>query len=559
MNRIIRSLSVLLLPLALVLSPGTLEAQTGDGSIVSHQVTVAAGAAALELEFRDGRELSLEFRDGQILVSGSVVGSYRAGDELESAWRILLGRAVALDNGDIGQLLLEWAPPAGLDDDAAGVARTIQERLLAELERETDTPPLRRVDGGDQAGDVLAQLLTRPEWLRALTGAVGDLAPRDLRVHVGESVRIAPEDRVAASFLGLESDFQVDGQIEGDVILLGGSIVMGSEGAIDGRLRWFDAEGAEKVAERVSGGVARMDPVPARPEATLRDEIRREVEAALEAGERARDRSAAPPSRVVVSTGTGERGFFRNVGRGIAQVLQTVVTFGILLALGLVTLHFFPRHFEIVARTARNAPGRSGLVGLASGILAFPVWIAGVVLLAVTIIGIPVMLLWIPLFPLALMAAGTLGFLAVSRNAGSWLGRRGLQGLDSLDGPRPAMQVAAGLVLLLGLFAVAGIFRMGGAWFSIFQGVVTFAGVLLVVITGTVGLGAVVLSRGGRDPLYAGSGWAWGGSDPWDDDEPPTPPSGTPRPQGGGPGSPPPASPGAERQPDPEGSPSNES
>ncbi|TVR66539.1 MAG: hypothetical protein EA422_01765 [Gemmatimonadales bacterium] len=548
MNRIARRLGALLIPLILLL-PGSLAAQAqsqapgADGGIVSHQVMVAGGRASLELEFRDGRQLSLELRDGRVLIDGSEVGSYRSGGELESAWRTLLARAVALDNGIMADLLREWSPPTGLDAQAAEATQTLQDRLRSELDRPVDSPsPAFRFQGSAAEGQVMTELLTRPDRLRALTAVAGEISATELRVYVGETVEIGAGERVSESLLGLDTDLQVDGRVEGDVILLGGSVALGSDGIIDGRLHWFDTQGADEIADRVGGGAVRIEPVPARAEAELRDEIRREVEAALESETRSRDRSSPGPVRVVSTSREGP-GFFRNLGGGIVKILQTLITFGILLALGLVALHFFPRHFEVVARTARNAPGRSGLVGLASGVLAFPVWIVGIILLTVTVIGIPVMLLWLPLFPLTVAAAATLGFLAVSRNTGHWLSRRDLQGFDALDGSRPAVQLAGGLALLLGLFALAGIFQMGGAWFSFFRGLVTFVAVLLVVITGTVGLGAVVLSRGGRDPLYAGPGWAWGGADPWDDVPPPPPPPPSPPPPSPSSAPPPPAPP----------------
>jgi|GEM_PF-460536 len=538
MNRIARCFSAFLIPL-LLLVPGSLMGQVVDGGILSHQVVVAGGGSSLELEFRDGRELSLELRNGQVLINGSEVGRYGPGDDLEAAWRTLLARAVALDNGIMADLLREWSIPAGLDDETAEAAQTLRNRLRSELDRGQDAPsPAFRLEGSEAEARVVTELLTRPERLRALAAAVADLSPRELRVHVRETVDIPEGDRVTESLLGLDTDLTVDGRIEGDVILLGGSVAMGSQGAIDGRLHWFDTRGADEITDRVGGGAVRIEPVPARAEGELRDEIRREVEAALESEARPGDRSSPGPVRVISTTREGS-GFFRNLGGGIVKILQTLITFGILLALGLAALHFFPRHFEVVARTARNAPGRSGLVGLASGVLAFPVWIVGIILLTVTIIGIPVMLLWLPLFPLAMAVAATLGFLAVSRNAGNWLSRRDLQGLDALSGSRPAVQLAGGLALLLGLFALAGIFQMGGGWFSFFRGLVTFVAVLLVVITGTVGLGAVVLSRGGRDPLYAGPAWTWDEEDPWDDVPPPPSspsPGGGGGPGGGGPG-----------------------
>lgn len=250
-----------------------------------------------------------------------------------------------------------------------------------------------------------------------------------------------------------------------------------------------------------------IQPVPDRPEIDLREEIRREVRAAMGA-----DRSIPGTAVQMRYNGWSAPG---NIVRGLALLFQTLVSFAILFGMGLALLHFFPRNFEVVARTAQNATGRSALVGLASGILFGPLWIVGIVVLIITIVGIPALLIWIPMFPLAFALAMTLGLLAVARNLGRWTTDQHTQGFVSLDGSRPAVQLAAGLAILLSAFALAAVFQMGGAWLFFFHGLLAFLGVLLVATAACVGLGATILSRGGRDLLYAGTGWSWdGGTDP---------------------------------------------
>src|SRR5690606_7641527 len=156
--------------------------------------------------------------------------------------------------------------------------------------------------------------------------------------------------------------------------------------------------------------------------------------------------------------------------RGSAVRLRTAVPFGMRLGAGLALLYFFPRRVEVIARTARASTVRSGLVGLAGIVLAVPLWVVGFVLLAVSIIGIPLILLWAPAVPLAVGAAIVAGYLAVAHNLGRWIsGEEPSPGSGTFGAGTPATHIGVGLLVLLGAFAVANVFEMGGAWFRVFE------------------------------------------------------------------------------------------
>jgi hypothetical protein len=196
---------------------------------------------------------------------------------------------------------------------------------------------------------------------------------------------------------------------------------------------------------------------------------------------------------------------FRSIRGGFVGLLRTFVTFAIAFGAALGILYFFPRNLELVSRAARQSSGKSLLVGLAGLVLAIPVWVIGTVLLAISIIGIPLLLVWVPLFPVALAGAVVLGGIAVARNIGGWVSSRDLSSLSGFDTSRPALQIGTGLALLLGAFAVSNLFQMAGSWFGVFEGFFLVVAIVGCILAAAVGLGAVILSRAGRVQAFAGA------------------------------------------------------
>jgi len=502
-------LTPVLIPVWAGIAPPSLAAQERD--VVSSQVTVSSAELSLTLEFGGGEQFTVRMSDGQVLVDGSEIGRYTRGDRLEGSWRALLGELITMDEGAIARRLREWASPTGLDDPAATTAERLESRLRETL-RAGATPAagsdVTILHSGEGIQAAMEALVLRPERLRSLTSALSELRGQSMSLHMGEPLTIPAGETHAGSLLVLEADLVLEGEVEGSVVVIGGSVTLGDDATIGGTLAWADAEVLGNRGA-VAGGISEIRPVPDRPESELREELRREIRATIEsATAAAATASRSRPSRVSSS--------LRPIGRGFVRILQTAITFALLLGLGLALLYFTPRHFEVMARTARNATGSSALVGLAGAALALPLWLFGVVALAVTILGIPLLVLWIPLFPLAFAAAATVGYLIVARNLGRWIVDRDMQGFAFEERSRPAAQLGAGLVLLLGAFALAGAAQMGGAWLGIFRGIFLATGVLISILAGTIGLGAVLLSRGGRDARYAGPGWGFRSDAPID-------------------------------------------
>lgn len=485
-----------------------------EREVVFNQLAVSSDEASVELEFDDGTRLSAALRDGLILIDGEPVGEYSDGGPLERSFRALLGQAVSADNGELARLLAEWNPP----EELTGVERSAAERIATGFDRilgadssAGGAAPSTGLSLSLQDEDAVRRLVIQPEYLRALTAAAIERNLDSDHVALGRDFRIPLDDTLEGSLLALDSQVDIEGTLDGDLLLLGGRLRIGPEGRVTGDLRWSDSE-LDGNLSAVQGDTREIDPVVGLSGSDLRERIRDEVR---EATSDLRSTSRQP--RVSPSP-------FGGFLDGVGGLFRTVITFGIFLAIGLAVLHFFPRQLEVVSRTALNTPGRSFLVGLAGMVLSLPLWVTGMLILTVSIIGIPVLLLWIPAVPLALTGLTILGFVAASRNVGRWVSGRNIQGLDGLDTSKPAAQIAVGLVALLGAFAVANVLEIGGLIFAPFAIFMHVAGYLLAVTAGLVGLGAVLLSQAGRDPGYAGPDWEPDfDPDPWTPGPSPSP------------------------------------
>jgi hypothetical protein len=195
-------------------------------------------------------------------------------------------------------------------------------------------------------------------------------------------------------------------------------------------------------------------------------------------------------------------GPFRHIWRGFTDIVATLVTYAILFGIGFAIVFFGGRKYlEAVGETARRATLRSWLVGLAASFLVVPVFVLGVVVLLISIVGIPALLAWIPLFPVAVMAAVVLGYLAVAHAAGEALAERRFSGSDWFARGNSYYFLLTGLGLLVALFLAADVSEMAGPWLGFVHGSLMFFAVVLTWAAATVGLGAVLLTRGGTRPL----------------------------------------------------------
>jgi hypothetical protein len=207
-------------------------------------------------------------------------------------------------------------------------------------------------------------------------------------------------------------------------------------------------------------------------------------------------------STQITSRRTWHRGPLDSLLRGIGDIFSVLVLYAIMFAIAFTAIAFGGRKYiEGVADTARQMTMRSWLVGLAATFLVIPAFILGIIALAISIVGIPALLAWVPLFPLGVVLSLALGYIGVAHAAGESFAERRFYVNDWFQRGNSYYFLITGLGLLLAMFVFAGIIEMAGPWLGFIRGLLIFLGVVITWAAFTIGFGAVLVSRGGTRPL----------------------------------------------------------
>jgi hypothetical protein len=171
-------------------------------------------------------------------------------------------------------------------------------------------------------------------------------------------------------------------------------------------------------------------------------------------------------------------GLFSRVGRLFFAIMWTLL----LVLLGLIVAAVARGPVENVRLRAKREAFKMGLIGLLAEVLILPV----IVLFCMTIIGIP---LGVVAIPLLLALAMLLGYTGV----GLAVGERFANG----SGRSIYWSVAMGIFLLQALAIISAIVRLPGGPIAVFGWVIAFIGWAVIYVAATVGLGAVITTRFG--------------------------------------------------------------
>lgn len=290
----------------------------------------------------------------------------------------------------------------------------------------------------------------------------GEIVDGDV-VAIGGSSMVQGE--VNGDVVAVGGSATVNGQVHGDVVAVGGSATFGPTAVVDGDVV-------------VVGGALHRDP-GARIDGQIEE---------VGLG----DLDLFPGGWRFRPSFDGASGTMFGPGR--SSLFALVFTFSrlaVLCILAAVVLLFARDYVERVGVRAASEPVKAGAIGLLIQLLFFPVLIATIVLMVITIIGIPLLLL-VPFGILAAVLLALVGFTAVAYD----LGRLAINRFGTAQ--NPYVTAAIGIALLLSPLLLSRVLGLAGGFLWPVTGTLMVLGLCAEYLVWTVGLGAIALARFGR-------------------------------------------------------------
>lgn len=290
------------------------------------------------------------------------------------------------------------------------------------------------------------------------------------QVRVGGSVVVPTGKHVDGDVVAVGGSATVDGTVDGEVVAVGGSVNLGPDAVVTG------------AVTSVGGSVNRA------PGAVIEGEV-------TEVGWFG-DFQMRPHFR----------GF--DAFEGVGNVVATISAFAVLALLLSLAFLLGRTPIERMERRISSSPWKAAAVGLVAWILLVPALVLTIVILAVSIIGIP-LLLTIPFALLALMIGILLGFAAVARYVGNTAEQH--FGWEH-ENPYTSLLVGLGILMILSLFSA--ILSIGGGPLGVIAVILAILGWIVQFAAWTMGFGAFLLTRfgtryqwddGGPEPSQPGS------------------------------------------------------
>ena len=274
------------------------------------------------------------------------------------------------------------------------------------------------------------------------------------KVHIGGGVTVARGEVVDGDVVAIGGSADVDGEVTGDVTAIGGLLTLGPDAVVHG----------DAVA--VGGAVNR-----------------------------------SPTARVdgdVTEVGVGGLAPLGFLGRGFAARRQfsrgrglpgTLLRITLLILMALVVVLLGGRWVETIADRAAIEPVRAGFTGLLAEVAFVPLVVLTIVVLAVSIIGIPLLLL-VPFAVVLAIVLMFIGFTGVACEAGRLLSARfGIR-------RGPYATVALGVLAVVGTTLIARVIALGGGFVfgTVIAGPLAALGYLVEYVAWTMGIGAIILT-----------------------------------------------------------------
>lgn len=286
------------------------------------------------------------------------------------------------------------------------------------------------------------------------------------RVRFGGDVSVAEDEAIGDDVVAIFGTANVNGRVDGNVVAVGGSVHLGPKASVQGDVT------------AIGGSVERSD-------------------STVVSGQINEVRMARPTFGPLVNFQPWRNWHWlgdtvRNPFGGSVNLVATLVRAGLVGLLAALMIAILPAPVSRVADRVASEPWRSGFVGLAAQLLFVPLLVITVVVLAVSIIGIPLLLL-VPFGLLAVAVALVMGFAGSACAVGRWVGSRAGSGAPGL-----LISLVVGLAVLFALTIIARFLGLAGLPVRVVLAGVLAVGFFVEYVAWTVGLGGVLLSRFGR-------------------------------------------------------------
>ncbi|HEX2249634.1 MAG TPA: polymer-forming cytoskeletal protein [Gemmatimonadales bacterium] len=336
----------------------------------------------------------------------------------------------------------------------------------ANRQNRTSPRPQFIASGGDS---VDLNDLSRPTVLESRLRSALNRSDGELRLtvpggtaHRGD-YRLDSAQAFSGHLLVLEGNADIQGHLRGNLVTVGGDILIHPGGVVSGDVLTLGGEVRDQGGE-IGGVVRTLRSTTVLTPATRTDE-------------------ELTPLQSVLRRGAGVLGVFLTL---------TVLGFGLVI--------FGRPNLEIVSDTISHSFGRAFITGLLGQILLLPTFGMLVVGLILSVAGILLLPFAVAVFALLVVIGVVGGFLAVAHAMGETYTRRRMALGAVIGSPNSYRYLLVGLLALATLWITWALF----GWVPVAGSIIWGAAFFVTWLLGTAGFGAALLSRAGVRENFAG-------------------------------------------------------
>jgi hypothetical protein len=278
----------------------------------------------------------------------------------------------------------------------------------------------------------------------------------DARVRIGGSVTVDADESVE-DVVVIGGSAHVMGEVTGDVVVVGGTAYLGPQAEIRKDVTIVGGSLDRDPKARVHGRVNEVGP-----------------------GVRLHGlRFGRLPFGTL---------FLGSMWGGLFAFFSTLIYMAILCLFGFLVVLINRDYVEKVAARAAADPVKAGVVGLLAQLLFLPLLVITIILLVITLVGIPLLVL-VPFAVLGLIVFCFVGFTAVAYRIGGVVSARMGAALN------PYLTAVAGIVVVMLPLIIGRVLGIGGTIMLPLAIPLLVLGFLAEYLAWTVGFGAVALNR----------------------------------------------------------------